>query len=222
MSVFDAYHANPEIIPGILEKSWVKIEEKLELVKPFAKSVHIDLIDGKFADNLTHMDPSNFGKYSKDMLLELHMMVDNPAQYIKPFAAAGFRRFIGHIEHMPDIAEFVAEGQLAGAVALGIDSPTSVEKLKVNLDDLDAVLVMTVKAGYSGQKFMPEMLEKVRMLRERSFELPIEVDGGVNNETIIQAHEAGATRFVTTSCLYGASDIAEKYKKLQEMITKNV
>ena len=118
-----------EVIPGILEKEWSAIERKLELLKSFAKTVHIDIIDGKFADNTTFLDPGPFKKYEKDFLLEVHMMVDNPLQYLKPWAEAGFQRFLGHIEKMPDPVEFVAQGQLLGAVGLAIDGPTSLDVL---------------------------------------------------------------------------------------------
>jgi ribulose-phosphate 3-epimerase len=206
-----------EIIPGILEQDWEHIEKKIELVKPFAKTMHIDLLDGVFAPNKTFFDPTPFKKYATDVCLELHMMVDNPLQYLKPWADMGFQRFIGQIEKMPDIAEFVAQGQLLGEVGLALDTPTPVEKISVNLDDLDFVFVMTVKAGFSRQSFLPEMLEKVKALRAKSPFIPIEVDGGVSAETITQAKDAGATRFVSTGFLFGAHP-QEQYHKLCQLV----
>src|SRR3989344_2030293 len=96
-----------EIIPGILEKEWSEIERKINLVKPFAKSVHIDIID------------------------------------------VGFKRFLGHIEKMPDQEEFVAQGQLLGEVGIVIDGPTDLSAVKVPYSDLDCIVVMTIKAGAS-------------------------------------------------------------------------
>ena len=215
-----------EVIPGVLEKDWAEIEKKLESAKTFSKSVHVDLIDGKFAPNSTFMDPKPFARYAHDLVLELHMMVDNPLQYLKPFADAGFKRFIGHIEKMPDVAEFVAEGELLGEVGLAIDGPTSLEALnEVNLEDLDSILVMTIKAGESGQVFMAEHLEKIKKLREKvssevlSSGFAIEVDGGINDKTIVQAREAGANRFVATSFIWNSENPAEAYKKLQGIIS---
>ncbi|MDO8270073.1 MAG: HisA/HisF-related TIM barrel protein [Candidatus Levybacteria bacterium] len=208
-----------EIIPGILEKEWSEIEKKLELVKPFAKTVHIDIIDGKFADNITFLDPAPFKKYENDFLLELHMMVEDPLQYLKPWAAAGFQRFIGHIEKMPDPVEFVAQGQLLGAVGLAIDGPTKLDDLQdLNLNDLDCLLVMTITAGKSGQEFQSELLEKVREIRKNYEYLPIEVDGGINDKSIVEAVEAGANRFVSTSHLFGSSSIREEYHHLTSLI----
>ncbi len=207
-----------EIIPGILEKEWEKIEAKLELVKPFAKTVHIDLLDGKFADNATFLDPEPFKKYSDYFFFELHMMVDNPIQYLKPFADAGFKRFLGHIEKMPDQVAFVADGQLLGEVGLAIDGSTSLEKMSVSYEDLDCLLIMTIKAGISGQSFISSHLEKVKQVRAKHEFLTIEVDGGINDKTILLAKDAGVTRFVTTSFLYGDGNPQKQYKKLLDLL----
>lgn len=206
-----------EIIPGILEKDWAEIERKLEIYRPFAKSVHIDLIDGKFAPNTTFPDPSPFAKYSQDFLLELHMMVEDPVVYLKPFADAGFARFIGHIEKMPDQTEFVAQAQLLGEVALGIDAQTPIDAIKASLDDLDSILVMTVKAGFSGQSFLEQNLEKVRQLAARTT-IPIEIDGGVDGSTIKTGCAAGARRFVATSFLFGTDSPQQQYQLLKECV----
>lgn len=218
MNPFDAYKLDLEIIPGILEQDWSAIEKKIDLVKPFTKSIHLDVIDGKFAENTTWLDPSPFKKYTEDMLFEVHLMVDNPLQYLKPFADAGFRRFIGHIEKMSDIAEFVAEGQLLGEVGLALDTETSIEKITVSYDDLDFLFVMTVKAGFSRQSFMPEMLEKMKQIRQKSIFVPIEVDGGISDTTILQAKEAGATRFVSTGFLFGSENPHQQYNSLLKKI----
>jgi len=206
-----------EVIPGILEKDWAEIERKLEIYRPFAKSVHIDLIDGKFAQNTTFLDPSPFVKYRKDFLFEVHMMVEDPIKYLKPFADAGFNRFIGHVEKMPDQTEFVAQAQLLGEVALGIDAETPVEAIKVSFDDLDSILVMTVKAGFSGQSFIKDNLEKVKKLAGLTT-IPIEIDGGVDAATVKLGCTAGARRFVATSFLFGGESAQQQYQLLKECV----
>ncbi|HVF69012.1 MAG TPA: hypothetical protein VNA13_00445, partial [Xanthomonadales bacterium] len=93
-----------EIIPspGTTDKDFEAIEKKLLAVKGIARTIHIDVIDGKFAKNTTFSDPAPFAKYSKDFIFEVHLMVDDPIKYLKPFAEAGFQRFIGQIEKMKD------------------------------------------------------------------------------------------------------------------------
>jgi len=203
-----------DFLPGILEKEWEPIEKKLELVKPFAKAIHVDLLDGKFAPNTTFLDPEPFKKYKDAFLLELHMMVKEPIDYLKPWADAGFRRFIGHVEHMSDQAAFVAKGEELGEVGLAIDAKTPVSAIKVPYYDLDAILVMTVNAGFSGQSFLPECLDKVRQIKEKDFTEVIQIDGGVSDKIIKEACAAGVSRFVATSYLFNSEHPSRQFAKL--------
>lgn len=209
-----------EVLPGILEKDWTGIERKIELVKSFTRTIHIDILDGKFADNTTFLDPTPFKKYTSDIFFELHMMVEEPIQYLKPFADAGFKRFLGHVEKMSDQAKFVAQGQLIGEVGLVIDGPSTVDAIKVPLDSLDVVLIMTIKAGFSGQAFIQDHLDKVRLIRTKSSLIPIEIDGGVTDQTILSARSAGANRFVVTSAIFGKDDPHKAFFSLSEAVNK--
>jgi ribulose-phosphate 3-epimerase len=209
-----------EIIPapGTL-KDWEDIEKRIELVLPFADSIHIDVTDGKFVPDEVCLDPTPFKKYAGRVILEAHFMTENPVQYVKSFADCGFTRFIGQVEKMPDITEFVAEAQLYGEAGLGIDGPTNLSVLDtVNLDDIDVVQFYTgEKAGYSGATMLPDRLEKARALREKDPFIAIEIDGGVNDQTIVMAKEAGVTRFVTTGFIY-KDNVEENFKKLKNSI----
>jgi len=227
-----------EIIPspGTENKDFSEIEKKIDLVKPFAKTIHIDICDGKFANNTTFADPDPFKEYiakmaatqrsgwvaeDKGILFEVHLMVEEPINYIKKWADAGFTRFIGHIEKMSSQEEFVAQAQLYGEVALAIDKQTPVDAVKIPFDDLDAFLVMTIQAGFSGQKFEETLLEKVKKVREANPDLLIEVDGGINDETIAVAAAAGVNRFIATSFLFSLETPEKQYQlldqKLQEL-----
>ena len=199
-----------EIIPspGTDNKDFSDVEKKIVLMKPFAKTIHIDVVDGKFAPHVTFAKPHPFERYSKEFILEVHLMVEDPIKHLKSWADAGAQRFIGQVEKMPDQIEFVAQGQLLGEVGLAIDKQTSIEDIKVPLDDLDCLLVMTIQAGASGQAFEEQLLEKVKALHEKTT-VPLEVDGGINDETIEVAAAAGATRFVATSFLFNNVSSAE-------------
>lgn len=204
------------IIPGILEKNWESIEKRIEQIKHFSNTIHIDLIDEKFSKTATFLDPKPFSKYSKDLFFEVHLMVDNPLQYLESFAAFGFRRFLGHIEKMENLEEFVARGQLLGEVGLAVDLETSIDKITVPLDDLDEVLLMGVKAGASGQEFGPQTISKIKALRQRT-SIPIGVDGGVNDKTIVDIKNAGADRFVVTSFLFNQKEPSKAYEVLLDL-----
>lgn len=214
-----------EVIPGILEKDWNEIERKIEIVKTFATelssvaAIHIDIIDGKFAPNATFIDPLPFKKFTSDLFFEVHLMVEDPIKYLKPFADAGFKRFLGHIEKMPSQEEFVAQGQLLGEVGLALDGPTDLSAINIPYGDLDSILIYTAQnVGFSGPSFMQERLEKVRKIREQNKFLSIEIDGGVNDQTILTAKNAGATRFAATSFLFNSEDPNKQYQILQEKL----
>ncbi len=206
-----------QIIPGILENNWQQIEEKIEKIKTFSNTIHIDLIDGKFSPNTTFLDPNPFTKYSTELFFEVHLMTENPLSYLDLFARAGFKRFIGHIEKMPDIAKFIAKGQLLGEVGIAIDLNTNIENISIPFDDLDFILVMGVVAGASGQSLNPEVFKKIKTLREKT-NIPIEVDGGVSSENIVDLKNAGVNRFVTTSFLFNSPNPKTAYQSLLGLI----
>ena len=209
-----------EIIPspGTQDKTFEEIEKKLLAVKGIARTIHIDIIDGYFAANKTFSNPAPFAKYSKEFNLEIHLMVHDPIKHLKPWADIGAGRFIGQIEKMPDQVEFVATAQRLGEVALGIDLDTPLNHLKVPLIDLDAITIMAIAAGFSGQSFNEHAMEKVKKIAGQS-EIPIEVDGGISDETIRIAKDAGATRFVTSSFLF---DKGESSKNQHGILVKEL
>jgi len=203
-----------QVIPGILEKEWDQIETKLEQIKTFTTSAHIDITDGKFVNNKTFRDPEPFKKYSSDIFFELHMMVENPEGFIEPWGKAGFRRFLGHIEYMSSQKEFVEQAKKYGEAGIALDGPTHISRIKIPFEQLDTVLVYTSnRVGFSGPPLMEDRLDKVRHLRKLT-NIPIEVDGGVNDKTILRAREAGATRFVSTSYIWQSENPIEQFKKL--------
>lgn len=218
----EPYELELEVIPGPGTQihDWETMRQKIELVKPFAKTVHIDIVDGKFTANNNLIDPAPFAAYTKDMLFEVHLMTENPIQYLESWAKAGFKRFIGQIEKMPDIPAFVAKAEQLGEVGLAIDGPTPLSALNDEfLEDVDVIHIYTSdQAGFSNKPFDPSRLEKVKALRAKAAYLPIEIDGGVNDKTIVDAKQAGATRFVTTGFLFGSTNSATQFALLEKSL----
>lgn len=209
-----------KIIPGILENSWGEIEKKIELVKSFSDTIHIDVIDGKFVQNQTFFDPAPFQKYTNSIFFELHMMVEEPTQYIKPWAQVGFKRFFGHVEKMSNQEEFVAQAQLYGEAGLALDGPSGTELIKVPLDDLDCVLIYTGEhVGKSGGVFLQESMGKIEKLRSL-FDGVIEADGGVDEGNIQELKNAGVNQFVSTHYIF-EGDTAQNYANLTKILGKN-
>ena len=205
------------IIPAILEKDWSEIERKLEICREFANTIHIDFIDGKFAPPTTFMDFEKFKPCSEYFLLEAHLMVEEPVNDLASFSRAGFKRFLGHVEKMSDQIDFSAKGEQLGAVGLALDLQSSIDAIKVSLNDLDQILLMSVKAGASGQKFDESVLIKVKELVDKSFE-NIEIDGGINNETLGISKRNGANIFCVNSYLFSSPSVEDQYRKLQAFI----
>ena len=204
------------IIPAILEKDWTEIKKKLDICTQFASSVHIDFIDGEFTDNKSFLEFEPFKDYRQTFNLEAHLMVNEPINYLDKLFEAGFSAFVAHVEKMSDQIEFVAKAEQLGSVGLALDLNTPIEEIKVNLDDLDQILLMSVKAGKSGQEFDESVISKIKTLRS-NYLGKLEIDGGVNERTLKLAKEAGVNNFCVTSALF-KEDPKKEFENLKTFL----
>lgn len=192
-----------EIIPGIgTLKEWEIIEQRLNLVAGRTEWVQADFADNTIVPNATFMDFAKFKPFATAFPMEAHLMVASPEKYIKSAADAGFKRLIAHIESH-DLRLFLEQVKFEEVeVGVAIDGPTEFEEIEPFLEEADFVLVMTVEAGFSGGTFLPECVEKIKTIHNYLPDLPIEVDGGINETTARLVKDAGATRLVATSYLF--------------------
>lgn len=189
-----------------------------------ADMLHFDVMDGCFVDNISFGLPVlECLRKATALPIDTHLMIRDPLHFVKRFADAGADLLSFHIESDSDAAETVREihgcGLHAG-IALSPDTPVNlVYPLLSMLEPDDFVLLMTVQPGLGGQSFMPHVLEKIRMLRERidrkSYQLHIEVDGGINEATAAQCREAGADYLVSGSYLFLAEDAKRNVQLLR-------
>ncbi|KKS97484.1 MAG: ribulose-phosphate 3-epimerase, ribulose-phosphate 3-epimerase [Candidatus Gottesmanbacteria bacterium GW2011_GWA2_43_14] len=208
-----------EVIPAILEKDFAEIERKIRLVENLVEWVQIDVADGILVPNDTKTDPSAFKNLKTKLNLEAHLMVKEPAKIVSSYADAGFKRIYAHIE-ADGVEEFMSEAYKKNVeVGLAIDGPTPYEKIAPYLDNIDGVLVMAIKAGFSGQPFLAETPEKIKKIHEFYFDLPICVDGAMTAENAAKVIKAGATRINSNSYLFNASDIFQAVKSIQTIQT---
>ncbi len=191
-----------EIIPGIQEDNFSKIEEKIRLVEPYVSWVQIDVTDKTLTDNESFRDPRPFKGLKTNLNFEIHFMFAEPILVVQDWANAGFKRLIAHVESKNPQGFIDGAKKLGLEVGLALDGPTPVEKIAPFLDQLDQITIMMYKAGRSGQKFQEENLEKIRAIHQQYPQLPIEVDGGINDQTAGLVKEAGATRLISTSFLF--------------------
>lgn len=207
-----------EIVPAILTNNVEELEAKIRAVEGLVKRVQIDIVDGVFANNRT-VDLSAVANIETDLLLDVQLMTKEPSDWVEKSLRAMADRIIGHIEMMSDQVEFVGKVTAVGhQVGLALDLPTPVSALdETVLNNLDVVLVMSVKAGFGGQEFDHLVLDKIRKLDEirarDSTPFKIAVDGGINKEHIAEIRRAGADEAVVGSAL-GSINIAEHVDNL--------
>lgn len=212
-----------QIVHIIMTESVDDVVQKLTLLKDWGvERVSIDILDGVFTDNLTlgvnDLRDIDFGDFS----LELQLMVEEPVDYLGEINSLKCqrKRVYGHIERMGNLDEFIALGR-----ELGIETGWALD-LHTPLDDLqpqhllkaDGILLMSVKAGHSGQIFNPLVLEKIKTLRLMGFSQDIEVDGGINEVSIPLCLEAGANLLAVNSAIWQAGDPQHAYYQLKALL----
>lgn len=186
--------------------------------------LHMDIMDGHFVPNLTIGAPviQSLRKHTT-AYLDCHLMVTNPLDYVEPFGKAGASGFTFHVEASKDnwqelIQQIRSKGMKPG-VALKPGTPVEdVYPLLDGENPVEMVLVMTVEPGFGGQKFMPEMMDKVHALRKKYPSLDIEVDGGLGPSTIDAAASAGANCIVAGSSVFGASEPAQVISLMRKSV----
>lgn len=212
-----------KIAPSMLSADFARLAEDVKDVeKGGADLLHIDIMDGHFVPNLT-FGPDVVKALRKHTALpfDVHLMVKNPEDYVEAFAAIGTEYFTFHAEATPHMHRLVqtikAHGMKAG---ISLNPSTPVAMLEDIACDLDMILIMSVNPGFGGQKFIPQALRKIKKAKAlfayvNRKDAVVEVDGGVNAETIEGVREAGVDIVVAGSAVFGADDRAAMIKTLR-------
>lgn len=203
-----------KIVPSIIAALQSEFEEKINLVRDFADTIQLDIMDGIFVPN----ESLNFSFKlpETNCQFEAHLMVDNPDNWVKRNWQKVDTVLIP-IESCEKPKEFIKFFKDRKKIGFALNPETPSEAIKDYLDKINQVLIMTVNPGFYGSKFLPETLEKVRELRKLRPELDIEVDGGINPETIRMAFEAGANFFVSGSYIMNSKDPKQAIENLRKL-----
>ncbi len=214
-----------KIAPSILSANFAELGNEIKDVeKGGADYIHVDVMDGHFVPNIT-LGPMIVEAIRPltTLPLDVHLMIENPSQYIAAFADAGADYITVHVEADPHLHRTIqmikSKGVKAGVV---LNPATPAEMIKPVLQDVDMVLLMTVNPGFGGQSFIPSVVPKIKQIREWANEinptLEIEVDGGINPETAAICAEAGADVFVAGSAIYNQSDRGAAIEELKKSL----
>ena len=219
-----------QLVPSILSADFSRLGEQVREVEAAGIGrIQIDIMDGHFVPNLT-MGPGivQAVRSGTKMTLEAHLMISNPQDYIDTFAKAGADVIIIHQEASPHLHKLIKQIKAAGKQAgVALTPSTPIIMLQDILSLCDLILVMTVNPGFGGQEFIPEMLPKIAQLKQlliqRGLSCDIEVDGGINEETIPQVVQAGANLLVAGSSVYNKKEsVEEAVKKLRGLLSVKV
>ena len=209
------------IAPSILSADFGRLADEIaDVDRAGCDWIHVDVMDGHFVPNLTIGPPViRWIRKVTKLPLDVHLMIDEPGHSLEDYREAGAEWMTIHVEACRDVMQTLKKIRSLGAKAgISLRPKTDAKALDPYLKSVDLILVMTVEPGFGGQQFMPEMLEKVRVLRTR-FSGLISVDGGVNLETASRAAHEGADVFVAGSAIFKESDRKEYIAKLRRSIS---
>jgi ribulose-phosphate 3-epimerase len=212
------------LAPSILSANFAALGEDIRKVEDAgAHIIHVDVMDGHFVPNIT-IGPVVVRSIKKatKLPLDVHLMITDPDKYIPEFVEAGASMLTVHAEatvHLDRTLNFIRSQNVLVGVSINPATPLSVVEHALSLADM--LLIMSVNPGFGGQRFIPYTVEKIRRARqiidERNYRCVIEVDGGIDGETIPAVVKAGAEVLVAGSAIFGAPDPGRKVKELLEI-----
>ncbi len=213
---------NIKIAPSILSADFANLEEEISILNNSeADYIHVDVMDGHFVKNLTFGPPviEKIRKYSTKPF-DVHLMIESVDQYLESYSKAGADIITIHPETTNNLDNAISKIKSLGKKAgISLNPDVSLDKVLPVIKTIDLVLIMSVYPGFAGQKFIPDVLEKVKILREKinkeNLDVEVEIDGGINIDTAKLAKKAGANVLVAGTAVYSENKVLENIKLLK-------
>ena len=208
----------PKIIPAILTADLDDLKTKFKQAETYTDTVQLDVMDNKFVKNIS-LQPEDLQGLETTLNLEVHLMCFEPLEYFKKFQSLNPEIFIFHLEATDDPASVITEIKKTDTkVGIALNPETPLEDVEQYIDQLDLVLFLSVNPGWQGQELIPEVLEKIKTLKQKYPQLIIEIDGGVKLENVQQVAESGVDRIVAGSALVKAEKPVEAYHEFIKVL----
>ena len=213
---------NIKIAPSILSADFANLEKEISILNNSeADYIHVDVMDGHFVKNLTFGPPviEKIRKYSTKPF-DVHLMIESVDQYLESYSKAGADIITIHPETTNNLDNAISKIKSLGKKAgISLNPDVSLDKVLPVIKTIDLVLIMSVYPGFAGQKFIPDVLEKVKILREKinkeNLDVEVEIDGGINIDTAKLAKKAGANVLVAGTAVYSENNVLENIKLLK-------
>lgn len=217
--------AIPAVLPSMLLCDFSRLREEVEaLENAGVAALHLDVMDGVFVPNFTYgLTIVEATRRSTDLPLDVHLMMVHPEKYVESFVATGADILTIHAEAVENPISVLKQIDAAGCVAgLAINPMTSVASIADAIPFCDLVLVMSVNAGFGGQAFLSDVLQKFAQIRQcqGGEDVLLQIDGGINNQTIAAADQAGADLFVAGSAIFKADDYCQAITQLESSLAR--
>lgn len=208
------------IIPGILEKNFDEVRKKVKLIEQVAPIIQLDMADGKLVDGLTFQDISKVGELETSSEIELDLMEIHPLEFLQK-RISNVSRIIFHLGSKDDLLEDILKAKSFDyLVGFGISPAMQMELLEPYAEYLDYVQFMTIKPGGQGRQFVTEVLDEIAVFKSSFPKIRIQVDGGISENTLLLAKEAGANDVVVGSHIFNTPNPLSTYQKFEELERK--
>lgn len=208
-----------KIVPAVLTDKPEELKRMIELAEDFCDMVQIDIMDGKFVPSKS-ISAEDLAGLKTNLIMEIHLMVEEPTRYIEPFKKAGAKRIVFHYESKEDpagVIEKIHRSGMEAGIAINPETPSAAAERFFK--DIAVLLFLSVNPGFYGSAFLPDVCDKAGALKDRKDKPVIAMDGGIKSDNILLIRDSGVELACVGSGVYGRGNASENYQRLLERLS---